>query len=58
MTVDIPANRKRLNETLGTFVSAQNMINVIWRLMLRHVLTESLEVILLCKNIAFLLNNK
>ena len=31
--------------------------NVILRLTLRHVLTESLELKFLCENIAFVLNN-
>ena len=37
---------------------AQNAINAIWRLTLRHVVTEPLELKFLCKNIAFVLNNK
>ena len=39
------------------FVYAQNANNVIWRLTLRHVLTESLELKLFCVNMAFVLNN-
>ena len=40
------------------FVYAQNVINVFWKLTLRHVLMESLELNLFCTNIAFVLNNK
>ena len=58
MTVDLLANRKHLNEILGSFVYAQKVINAIWRLTLRHVLTESLELKFLCKNIVFVLNIK
>ena len=43
---------------LGLFVYAKNVINTIWRLTLRHVLTESLELKFMCENIAFVLNNK
>ena len=57
MTGDLLANRKHLNEILGSFVYAKNAINAILRLTLRHVLTESLELNFLCKNIAFVLNN-
>ena len=56
MTVDLLAKRKRLNEVLGLFVYAKNAINVIWRLTLRHVLTELLKLIIF-ENIAFVLNN-
>ena len=58
MTVDLLANRKRLNEIFGSFVYAQNAINAIRRLTLRHVLTELMELKLLRENIAFVLNNK
>ena len=34
------------------------MINAICRLTLHHVLTESLELKLFCKNFRFVLNNK
>ena len=44
MPVDLLANRKHLNEILRCFVYAQNAINDIWRLTLRHVLTESLDL--------------
>ena len=45
MPGDLLANRKHLNEILGSFLYAQNAINAIVRLTLRHVLTESLELI-------------
>ena len=51
MTVDLLANRKRLNENSGSFCIGL-AINVILRLTLRRVLTESLELIFLCENIA------
>ena len=58
MTGDLLANRKHLNEILVPFfVYAQNAINAIIRMTLRHVLTESLKLIFLCENIAFVLNN-
>ena len=57
MTGDLLANRKHLNEILGSFVYAKNAINAILRLTFRHVLTESLELKFLCQNIAFVLNN-
>ena len=57
MTGDLLANRKHLKEILGSFVHAQNAINAILRLTLRHVLMESLELKFLCENIAFVLNN-
>ena len=57
MTGDLLANRKHLNEILGFFVYAQNVINAIWRLTLRPVLTESLELKFLCENIAFVAHN-
>ena len=51
-TVDLLANRNILLRFLGIFVYAKNEINVlIWQLMLRHVLTDSLKLI------AFVLNN-
>ena len=58
MTVDLLANRKHLNESFESFVYAHNAIYVIWRLTLGHALGESLELKFLCKNIAFILNNK
>ena len=45
MPGDLLANRKHLNEIFGSFLYAQNAINAIVRLTLRHVLTESLELI-------------
>ena len=56
MTGDL-ASRKHLNEILGSFVYAQNVINAILRLTLRHVLRESLKLKFLCENIAFVLND-
>ena len=47
MTVGLLANKKHFNEMFGLFVYAQNAINVIWRLTLRHVLKESVELIFL-----------
>ena len=44
MTMVPLANRKCLNEIFGLFVYAQIAINAIWRLTLRHVLKESLEL--------------
>ena len=41
MTVDLQANRKRLNEIFWSFC----IINGTWRLTLRHVLTKPLELI-------------
>ena len=40
------------------FAYDQCSLNAIWRLTLRHVLTESLEIKILCENIAFVLINK
>ena len=37
---------------------ALNAINTIWKLALRHVLTESLELKCVCENCEFVLNNK
>ena len=56
--MDLLANRKRLNEIFGYFAYAQNAINAIWRLTLRHVLTEPLELKMLYENIELVLNNK
>ena len=42
----------------GGVVYAQTAIDAIWRLTLRHVLKESLELKFWCENIAFVLNNK
>ena len=39
---------------LGFFVYAKNAINVICKLVLRHMLAESFELKLLCKNVAFI----
>ena len=39
------------------FVYAKNVIGAIWKLTLRHVLTASLELKILCENNAFVLNN-
>ena len=57
MTGDLLANRKHLNEIVGSFVYAQNAINAILSLTLRHVLTESQKLNFLCESIAFVLNN-
>ena len=57
MTGGLLANRKHLNEILGSFLYAQHAINAILMLTLRHVVTESLELKFLCENIAFVLNN-
>ena len=57
MIRDLLANRKHLNEILGSLVYAQNAINAIGRLTFLYVFTESLELIFLCENIAFVLNN-
>ena len=58
MSVDLLADRKHLNEILGSFLYAQNVINAIVRLTLRHVLMEPLELKFLCENITFVLYNK
>ena len=47
-----------LTKVLGFFVYAKNAINVIWRLTLRHMLAESFELKLLCKNVAFIVEYK
>ena len=52
-TVDLLANRKCTN----VFVITQNVTKAIWRLTLRRVLMETLELKFLCENIAFVLNN-
>ena len=57
MTGDLLANRKYLNEILGSFIYAKNVINAILRLTLRHVFKESLELKFLCENIAYVLDN-
>ena len=44
MTGDLLANKKHLNEILGSFLYVQNALNAILRLTLRHVLTESIEL--------------
>ena len=46
---------QRLNEIFGY---DQYALNAIWRLTLRHVLTEPLELKILYENIAFVQNNK
>ena len=52
ITVDLLANRKSLNR-----LGAKHVISAILRLMLLHVLMESLELKLFCENIAFVLND-
>ena len=54
MSVDLLTNRKHLYELSGIFVYAKNASNVIWRLTLRRMLAESLELKLLCKNVALI----
>ena len=44
--------------SLGLFEYAKNAINAIWKLTLRHLLTESLKLKYLRKTIAYVLNNK
>ena len=56
--MDLLVIRKRLIEIFGLIVYAQNVINAIRRLTLRHVLIESMELNFLLENIAFVLNNK
>ena len=41
-----------------SFSYDQYALNAIWRLTLRYVLTESLEIKILYENVAFVLNNK
>ena len=55
MTVDLLAKTENVwTRFLGLFVNAQNVINAIWRLALRHELTESLELKFVCE----ILNHK
>ena len=58
MSVDLLTNRKHLYEISGIFVYTKNAINVIWRLTLRRMLAESLEMKLLCKSVAFIVGYK
>ena len=51
MTGDLLANRYCLNEISRSFVYAQNVINAILRLTLRHVLMASLELIFCAKTL-------
>ena len=58
MSVDLLTDRKHLYDISGIFVYAKNAINVICKLALRHILAESFELKLLCKNVAFIVEYK
>ena len=58
MSVDLLTNRKHLYEISGMFGFTKNAINVIWRLALRHMLAESLELNFFSKNVAFAVEYK
>ena len=59
MSVDLLTNRKNLYEISGIFrLRQKNAINVIWRLTLRRMLAESLELKFLRKNVAFVVEYK
>ena len=59
MSVDLLANRKHLYEISGIFrIRPKNAINAIWRLTLRRMVTQSLELKILCENVAFVLDNE
>ena len=51
-------NQKTCERDFLDFCRRQNAINAIWRLTLRRMLTQSLELKFVCENVAFVLDNK
>ena len=58
MSDDLLPNRKHLYEISEIICLRQNAINAVWRLTLRRMLTQSLELNFLGENIAFVVDNK